>query len=244
MKLFLAGTFNYKEAVKQYKPLYVLESFQYVKEWQIQEMKNWKLFYLDSGAFTFLNREAGRCAVDWEKYLSRYISFINQHGIAHFMELDIDSVIGYSRVKEMRKRLEMETGKRCIPVWHRSRGLEEFKRMCEEYDLIAIGGFAIKTILPREYDYIKKLIRIADSYSTKVHGLGYSRNDLLRYGFYSTDSSSWILTVKYGGISYFENNTIRTVHSPEGYIGNQYRTRGEISLKEWVKYQKYLDRKG
>ncbi len=244
MKLFLVGTSKFETAVKKYKPLYVLESFQYVKPWQMQEMKNWNLFYLDSGAYTFLKHQAKSHLIDWEGYLSKYISFINQHDIKYFMELDIDAMVGYPRVKEMRKRLEQETSKKCIPVWHRSRGLNEFKRMCREYDSIAIGGFAIKSIRPKEYDYIKKLVRVADSFGTKVHGLGYARNDLLDYGFNSTDTASWILTTVYGGLSYFENSRIRTVRPPDGFIGNRHMERAEISLKEWVKYQKYLDRKG
>lgn len=75
MKLFLAGTFIAEELTKKYKPLYVLESFYYIKPWQIQEMSNWKMFLLDSGAFTFLHA-AERKRVDWDAYLSKYIAFI------------------------------------------------------------------------------------------------------------------------------------------------------------------------
>ena len=127
MKLFLAGTFIAEELTKKYKPLYVLESFYYIKPWQIQEMSNWKMFLLDSGAFTFLHA-AERKRVDWDAYLSKYIAFIKANGIEYFFELDIDAIVGYESVKAMRRRLESETERRCIPVWHRSRGLEEFKR--------------------------------------------------------------------------------------------------------------------
>ena len=91
--------------------------------------------------------------------------------------MDIDAIVGYERVKAMRRRLESETERRCIPVWHRSRGLEEFKRLCKEYPYIGIGGFAIKTILPNEFPFVRKLIQIAAGYGTKVHGLGYTRKD-------------------------------------------------------------------
>ena len=40
----------------------------------------------------------------------------------------------------MRKRLEAETKKKCIPVWHRSRGKENFIELCKQYDYVAIGG--------------------------------------------------------------------------------------------------------
>ena len=137
MKLFLAGTFIAEELTKKYKPLYVLESFYYIKPWQIQEMSNWKMFLLDSGAFTFLHA-AERKRVDWDAYLSKYIAFIKANGIEYFFELDIDAIVGYESVKAMRRRLESETERRCIPVWHRSRGLEEFKRLCKEYPYICL----------------------------------------------------------------------------------------------------------
>lgn len=243
MKLFLAGTFIAEEITKKYKPLYVLESFYYIKPWQIQEMSNWKMFLLDSGAFTFLHA-AERKRVDWDAYLSKYIAFIKANGIEYFFELDIDAIVGYESVKAMRRRLESETERRCIPVWHRSRGLEEFKRLCKEYPYIGIGGFAIKTILPNEFPFVRKLIQIAAGYGTKVHGLGYTRKDAPEFGFFSVDSTTWSTAVSFGSTSYFDGQKIVTVRPPPGKMGGDHRLRREYALQEWIKYQKYLDRKG
>jgi len=243
MKLFLAGTFIAEEFTKKYKPLYVLESFYYIKPWQVQEMRNWRMFLLDSGAFTFLHA-AGEKVVDWDAYLSRYIAFIREHDIQYFFELDVDAIVGYDKVRAMRARLEQETEKRCIPVWHRSRGLEEFKRLCKEYRYIGIGGFAIKTILPNEFPFVRKLIQIAAGYGTKVHGLGYTRKDAPEFGFFSVDSTTWSTAVSFGSTSYFDGQKIVTVRPPPGKMGGDHRLRREYALQEWIKYQKYLDRKG
>lgn len=34
---------------------YILESFYYIKDWQLNQIKEKQLFLLDSGAFTFMN---------------------------------------------------------------------------------------------------------------------------------------------------------------------------------------------
>ncbi len=129
MRLCLAGTFPSEKIVRENRPEYVLESFFYIKPWQVEEMPKWKMFLLDSGAFTFMHGvEASSKPVDWDGYLSRYIDFINRHDVQHFFELDVDIIVGYDAVKRMRARLEAETGKQSIPVWHRSRGLDEFKK--------------------------------------------------------------------------------------------------------------------
>ena len=158
MRLCLAGTFPAEKIVKEYHPEYVLESFFYIRPWQIEEIPKWKMFLLDSGAFTFMHGiEASSKPVDWDGYLSRYIDFINRNNVQHFFELDVDSIVGYDAVKRMRARLEAETGKQSIPVWHRSRGLDEFKRLCRDYHYIGIGGIALTHIQPREYGNIRRV---------------------------------------------------------------------------------------
>lgn len=115
MRLCLAGTFPAEKIVKEYRPEYVLESFFYIRPWQIEEIPKWKMFLLDSGAFTFMHGiEASSKPVDWDGYLSRYIDFINRNDVQHFFELDVDSIVGYDAVKRMRARLEAETGKQSI----------------------------------------------------------------------------------------------------------------------------------
>ena len=140
----MAGTNCDEPAVRKHPPEYVLESFYYFKPWQAEELPRWKMFLLDSGAFTFMHsQEAAAKPVNWDAYLSRYIAFIKQHRIQHVFELGVDMITGYGAVKRMRARLEAETGRQSIPVWHRSRGLDEFKQLCKDYPYIGIGGFAV-----------------------------------------------------------------------------------------------------
>lgn len=59
MRLCLAGTFPSEKIVRENRPEYVLESFFYIKPWQVEEMPKWKMFLLDSGAFTFMHGVTG-----------------------------------------------------------------------------------------------------------------------------------------------------------------------------------------
>lgn len=142
MRLCLAGTFPSEKIVRENRPEYVLESFFYIKPWQVEEMPKWKMFLLDSGAFTFMHGvEASSKPVDWDGYLSRY-------------------------------------------------------------------------------------------------------KDAVDFGFYSVDSTTWTTQVNFGGLSYFNGSEMVVVRPPKGMIGADYRIRREYALKEWIKYQKYLDTKG
>ncbi len=243
MKICLAATAS---MYPENKPLiteipYVLESFCYIRDFQLPLIKTANLFLLDSGAFTFLSNAKSK--VDWNDYVTRYIDFINQYDAANFFELDIDAIVGYEKVKEIRKRIETETGKKTIPVWHKSRGIEEFKRLVSEYDYIAIGGFAIKDIKREEYPKIKSLVRYASEHKVKVHGLGFTPKDVTDYAFYSCDSSSWATCKRYGKVYKFADGNIKIVN-PAG-MGTKRDMQPQIeriTLKEWIKYQKFMSK--
>ena len=42
--------------------------------------------------------------------------------------MDVDNIIGYEKVLELRKIL-LEATDKIIPVWHKNRGIDEFKKM-------------------------------------------------------------------------------------------------------------------
>lgn len=199
-------------------------------------------FMLDSGAFTFMSNAKKITTKEMDDYVTRYIKFIKKHQIKRYVELDVDKIFGYQYVKDVRERLEKEIGYQCIPVWHKSRGIENFKETVEKYNYIAIGGFAIKDIRKTEYQKIKKLIQYANSKKCKVHGLGFTPNEAHEFGWYSVDSSSWRSGVRYGSVYKFENGKIKTIKKPKksrmdpiaGHRNN---------FVEWCKMQKYVERK-
>lgn len=194
-------------------------------------------FLLDSGAFTFLNQ--GK-KVEWEKYVREYADFINRNKVRHFFELDIDPVIGYDNVLGLRRDLERMTDAQCIPVWHKSRGKEEFVRMCRDYDYVAIGGIVSKEIQPAEYKYFPWFIDTAHKHGARIHGLGFtSLKDLPKYHFDSVDSTAWLSGNRFGTIYQFTGNTLKPHKQPEGTRLADHKKVAIHNFCEWYKFSVY-----
>lgn len=230
-----------REEIIPSKPneLNILESFYYANNNNIAEyIPHLKHFMLDSGAFTFFTQ--GK-RVDWDEYVVSYADYIRKNNVELFFELDIDSLVGYNKVKELRNRLEKEAGKQCIPVWHKIRGKDEFIRMCDEYGYVAIGGIVSKEIIPPEYKYFPWFIKEAHRRNAKIHGLGFTNiNALKLYHFDSVDSSSWTSGNRFGKIYTFTGNDLISKNKPPD---RRVKSR-EVAIHnftEWAKYANYAE---
>lgn len=253
MKIYLAGVAPcgggsaeyYINAVKDHHP-YILESFYYSDETTEKLIPYYGDFLLDSGAFTF-SVQKGVNKQDYEDYLERYADFIIRNNVQKFFELDIDSIIGYEKVLEFRKKLERLTGKQCIPVWHMSRGKDEFIKHCQEYPYVALGGYVagIKSGDPRQKAYVKAypwFIKTAHSYKAKIHGLGFtSLSGLEKYHFDSVDSTAWTTGNRFGYVYHFNGKTMEKIDAPKGKRLADSRKVALINYCEWIKFQKYAE---
>lgn len=230
----------YDNAIKKHRP-YILESFYYADETTEKLIPHFGDFLLDSGAFTFM--QSSKNHVEWENYIERYAAFINRNNVDKFFELDIDSVVGYNKVLEYRKKLERLTNRQCIPVWHKSRGLEEYKKMCDEYGYIAIGGIVSKEIKPEQYGVFPKMINEAHRRKAKIHGLGFTSLAWLpKCHFDSVDSTAWTTGNRFGFIYQFTGETMIKHDVPKGKRLADSRKVAEINYLEWIKFQKYAER--
>ena len=177
----------------------------------------------------------------WEDYIEKYANFINENDIKHFCELDIDSVVGFDKVLKYRKRLEQLTNKQCIPVWHKPRGIEEYKKDCAEYEYVAIGGYVIKELKISDYAAFPSMIKYAHDNNARVHCLGFTSTTRLKdYRFDSVDSTTWINGARFANVCWFRNNMIEQMH----YYGKRcvnVEKLSEHNLREWIKFQKYAD---
>lgn len=248
MEIYLAGGGSYqrhkKEAVEQLRKEYpslkvnLIETFfEICSKPRPILVENYNLL-LDSGAFSFLS--SGK-EINWYEYITRYIEYIKKKGVKLFFELDIDKIVGYDKVKEIRRWLERETGKQPIPVWHRHLGKKEFCRMCDEYDYIAIGGLAIGDIKRTEYKYLPALIQEAHGRGAKIHGLGLTHTAWLpKLHFDSVDSSTWSTGMRYGQIYTFTGKTIKQTKKPVGYRVKSCET-AIHNFKEWLKFAQWAE---
>ena len=249
MRIFLACSTsstdkdNRKRFMKEAKPKYLLETF-FSGEKICKEVLDYvgvDNFLLDSGAFSYMS--GAKCTKEsLLEYLERYIAFINKYDVKYFFELDVDTIFGIEFVEMMRKRLEEGTGKQCIPVWHKGRGIDYWKKMVDNYKYIAIGGLVFH-VKKQEWPLIKKMVDYAYAKGVKVHGLGFTKTkDLYKYKFYSVDSSSWLSSASRGQtLSFFNGVNIvnRKIEKNSKKVIIKYMS--EHNFKEWVKYQKYMD---
>lgn len=191
------------DLIKKERPS-ILISFVYINGRKFEKICNHcNDILLDSGTFSFLRRGMKK---DPYKYIEKYAAFINKYDIKKFFELDIDSIVGYKEVLQLRRELETLTNKRCIPVWHRSRGKDNFLKMCDEYDYVSIGGFANHEISQSLYPCIQNMITEAHRRGAKIHGLGFTRlKTLHKYKFDSVDSSTWCVNSRFGYINRFHD---------------------------------------
>ena len=235
----LGGDFGNDSLIKEHRP-FILESFYYCDADTERLLPLFGDFMLDSGAFTFMQDNSSH--LNWDEYIERYAAFIKRNDIQKFFELDIDSVVGYEQVKKYRKKLEKMTGKQCIPVWHKSRGTAEWKKMCDEYPYVAIGGIVSKEIKPEQYKAFPLMITEAHRRKAKVHGLGFTNLTLLeKIHFDSVDSTSWTTGNRFGFIYRFDGRTMKKTDCPAGKRLGDPRKIALINYTEWLKFQKYAE---
>ena len=251
MRIFIAASTSAMkkdqriEVIKNSKPLYLLETFFNGEKTckRVLSDVDTENFLLDSGAFSYMS--GAECSKEQlSGYLERYIKFINENNIKHFFELDVDTIFGIEYVEQLRKKLEQGTQKQCIPVWHKGRGIEYWKWMCDNYKYIAIGGLVFH-VKKQEYESIRKMVLYAYSKGVKVHGLGFTKTkEIENYKFYSVDSASWAKGAVLGQLAHFFNGR----HMEQKKIGRKDKKLRLSDLAvhnfaEWCKYQKYMDLK-
>lgn len=252
MRIFLAATYNginaeeRKVAINEAKPLYFLETFFAGEKICEKVLKDVGVdnFLLDSGAFSYMS--GAKCTKEMLiDYLEKYIDFINKYDIKYFFELDVDTIFGIEFVEQLRKKLETETNKKCIPVWHKGRGIEYFKKMCDDYEYIAIGGLVFH-VKKQEYDLIRKMVLYAYKKGVKVHGLGFTKiKELDKYKFYSVDSTSWKKAAALGQqIHFFDGKSIQSRQLQKNGKKVKLSKLEKHNFVEWCKFQKYMDKKG
>lgn len=202
MKIFLSALENgNNEKILERKLLWNLMSFYYIKGKRklAEEIRDKsELIMIDSGAHSFQKGTK----VNWEEYTRQYAQFIKEFdrpNVVGYFEMDVDNIIGYDKVLELRAILESVSDK-IIPVWHKNRGLDEFKKMCKDYagKVVAITGFKNEDI--KDHQYLM-FLKYARKYHCKVHCLGMTRKKILdEVPFDYVDSSSWRQDGIYGRI--------------------------------------------
>jgi len=241
MKIFLSAleaseAFKYiNEKIDKY--LYNLMSFYYLtrNDNYKEIIRKSEAIMIDSGAHSF---QKGK-KVKWYEYTESYAEWIKKHDcdkIIGYFEMDVDNVLGYEKVLELRKILLKATNK-IIPVWHKNRGIEDYINMCKnyEFDIVAISGFKNEDIVDSQY---QNFVNVAHKYDKKIHGLGLTRREILdKVNFDFVDSSDWVHAIVYGRI----DNKRHSIKFSKKFGKENRKYLMYISYLEWMEIQrKYL----
>lgn len=217
----------------------MLESFFAVTPETEKYLPLYEDYLLDSGAFSMMMGNAGK--VDIESYVDDLIAYIRKHNVQKFFELDIDKLVGYEKVLEIRRYITDKVGRPPIPVWHKSRGITDFKEMCQKYPYVAIGGYVSKEFTKAEVDKFPQLISYAHQQGAKIHGLGFTALTALhKCHFDSVDSTAWLSGNRFGYAYKFDGRTMTKVQRPPGTKLRNKET-AINNFKEWVKFSKWAE---
>jgi len=206
-KIFLAAVdqnaTTFLPLIRRLKKCYFnLFSFYYLKSpatlKYFQEISKYSVNTLiDRGAHSF---QKG-AKVNYDTYLKQYIKFIENYDFDNclgYFELDVDNIIGVDAVTDMTAELK-EVSNKIIPVWHPVRGVKNFKEMCKTEKYVSISGWNNEDIKDKDFHLF---VNYAHKHNTKIHGLGLTREKVIRNtSFDSVDSSSWKAPARYGKLN-------------------------------------------
>lgn len=246
VRIFLAGHIGREipdEFIK-YRAPYVLQTYYDMQMWErelvLSAIHTPDVFFLDSGAFSFMN--SVKQDIDFDQYLCRYADFINRYSIAHYFELDLDTIVGVNNTRKMTDKLEALTGKQCIPVFHACRGMDGWRRMLKQYPYVAIGasGITAECRWVKNGKILLSLVQMAHASGVKVHGLGYTRlsniNDT-QIPFDSVDSSACLSGGRFATVYKFTGN--RLISKSIKGKSKGYKILNDHNIREWIKMARY-----
>jgi hypothetical protein len=214
MRIYLAGIYHGGRSAVNSKSAdlmvtsrldypHILESYHYVGEDRMTRImrEDGAEIFLDSGAFSAFTQKV---TIDIEKY-AEYIQ-TNADIIEVASNLDViggeDSEEGSWANQQELERL----GAKVLPC-HHARDADYWlqKYLDEGYEHFCLGG-----MVPESTPFLLEwLDRIWDEYLTnpdgtakvKIHGFGLTTQRLMfRYPWFSVDSTSWVMTSRFGGI--------------------------------------------
>lgn len=160
-------------------------------------MKKLSLF-LDSGAYSAMSKGAKIDIYD-------YIDFINNHkeDITIYSNLD---VIGDAEQTLKNQQIMEDAGLTPLPCFHRGEDWKYLHYYIKNYDYLALGGVA----KDKDRSHLKQWMNdcwdiICDTPDrlpkVKVHGFAITSLEIMvKYPWYSADSTSWVLTGRFGSI--------------------------------------------
>ena len=199
-----------------------LMSYEYLKGKGYSQLKKYPDMHLfiDSGAYTYItNPEFEEYTVEqWEEQIVKYLAWAKKHknSIFAIADLDLQYLVGNEKVYEWRKKyfepFMLETGIPVCFIYHEE-GLDQWEYMCKRYPYIGLSLSVDGNI--DEAD-LREKFRIAEKYNTLIQGMASTRTAMLtQYPFYTVDSTTWNVGLKYGEISVWNETKMSRIKKTE-----------------------------
>ena len=195
-----------------------LMSYEYLKGKGVHQLKKYPDMHLfiDSGAYTYnQDPKYGEYTIEqWEKQIEEYLAWAEKHKnqIFAIADLDIQYLVGYEKVVEWRKKyfepFMLRTGLPVCFIYHEE-GLDVWEYMCKRYPYVGIS-----LNIDREVDEteLRNKFKIAEKHNALVQGMASTRTGMLtQYPFYTVDSTTWNVGLKYGEISVWTGNKMSRI---------------------------------
>jgi len=227
MKIYLAGYGSISTSYNVILPKInnIFYSYFYEKtvnkSFKADPLVGQRLSVVDSGAHTFFAAASSALGTpqknkvdvkseDPADYVKRYIKWIqaNYDKASYFVELDIQDLVGYPTVEKWR-RWYKDAGIEDKIIWcfHECNEWKDYEAMVDTVPsrYMAVEGMRSgRPCLP-----YNRLIKYAYDRKCKVHGFALVKRKIVnRFPFYSVDSSTWNVGLKYGNIPIFDNGNI------------------------------------
>lgn len=160
--------------------------------------------FLDSGAYSAFTKKV---TID----IQEYISFIKKYE-KHLTVYSVLDVVGDASGTWKNQMIMEKAGLDPLPCFHYGENTKYLKKYIDNYEYISLGGMVPISgaeLLPWLDDIFSKYICNEKGIpKVKVHGFGMTTvNLMLRYPWYSVDSTSWLMTGRFGGVflPYYKN---------------------------------------
>lgn len=189
------------------------------------------------------------------RYLDRYAEYLHSVVGEYEFYVSLDVIGSAEHTYDVVRYLE-SCGLHPMPVFHYGEDYSWLKRYVDNYEYIGIGGVGGATVTKKQFlpfgDHCFSIIKDRQGVPrVKVHGFAVTANDLLvRYPWYSVDSSTWTLQARNGtimvpGLSsgeyvYSQGPTSIRFTERVSYMAKGYNSLGSTE-KEWL--GEYLDNK-
>ena len=202
-----------------------LMSYEYLKGKGIGQLKKYPDMHLfiDSGAYTYQNdpKYEEYTLEQWEEQIVEYLNWARKHKGQIFAIADLDlqylNSVGYEKVYEWRKKyfepFMLETGIPVCFIYHED-GLDYWEYMCKRYPYVGLSLAIDKA--ENGTEQLREMFRIAEKHNTLTQGMASTNTAMLtQYPFYTVDSTTWNVGLKYGEISVWTGTKMTRIKKTE-----------------------------